>query len=403
MMVCIKWLQKPHCLKVLYEWTPDFAPFQNQYVFLDLKPVASLYDAKTLKQSLQTHLKTPFLWFEGCSLLSVWAQSNGQSAHVESLSIEHLDWLIDPFQNLSKEERVLLKTMQSHLHWLGIQSIQDYRSIPIGERVSRFGKIARLIEDRLTYPQALGWPRFQYVEPLYLEKYKEEGVYTFEALWSFISEVLDYLWKRIGVRSVQHMQVSCGWFKKVWQHFSFEFCIPQPDPRSCLAIIRPEIERVWQGTEIYEPLTCVRIEIPHLVEAVPMEDQLRVVWSMMKVRFGDEVCFQAKLLESYVPEFSWERCHPSANKGSDPVSRQRPLALFRVPKKLKRKGKNISLLEAPFFTWSIIHWEGPEPIDTRWWLERIQRYYYKVWTHLGVTLWVYKTSNQDLFLHGFFD
>ena len=119
-------------------------------------------------------------------------------------------------------------------------------------------------------------------------------------------------------------------------------------------------------------------------------------------RLGPKKAFMASPVQSYIPEKSWlkkmEISPPFAVSLPFP---ERPLRLLGTPLTLK-KSENFFLHQNK--KWIFLHLEGPEILHAAWWIEKIDRHYYRVLTQTGEQLWVYTTPHQDqVYLHGYFD
>ena len=80
---------------------------------------------------------------------------------------------------------------------------------------------------------------------------------------------------------------------------------------------------------------------------------------------------------------------------------ERPLRLLREPQVLYKSGDSLFHEEK---MWRIRGWEGPEILKTEWWVEKMERHYFKIDTHSGEDLWVFTIpGSTKIFLHGYFD
>jgi hypothetical protein len=86
---------------------------------------------------------------------------------------------------------------------------------------------------------------------------------------------------------------------------------------------------------------------------------------------------------------------------------QRPLRILKYPQALVKVNNALVIVDqhkGPGKRWEISDWEGPERLSGEWWGEEFERDYFRVGTHTGEQLWIYRIPNSSqIFLHGYFD
>jgi protein ImuB len=130
-------------------------------------------------------------------------------------------------------------------------------------------------------------------------------------------------------------------------------------------------------------------------------------WSALVARLRERLGEHSSLLAApaprLLPEAAWKKSLEPGQAELMPKVPERPLRLLRKPLPLDRQGNGLRCREK---FWRLLSFEGPERLEGEWWLGGFAREYFRVDTHSGEALWVFRESSEPngaLFLHGIYD
>jgi protein ImuB len=115
---------------------------------------------------------------------------------------------------------------------------------------------------------------------------------------------------------------------------------------------------------------------------------------------GFDKVFHASPQESYFPERAWIKTL-GGSQDLEPRIPLRPSRVLKKPLALKRLD-NYFLHKR--HKWKILSFSEAERLSGDWWLDDVERDYFRVKTEEGDELWVYLVAkSQEYFLHGIYD
>lgn len=439
-------------------WTPRIA-VTREAVFLEIGKCRRLYDEKSLRPRLdalarrfQLPFRLAFAPDPATALASArWGRGDSPREH---LPVEALHDYADPFglnpEGLARPAR----DMSIRLRKLGVTSVGEFSRIPPATLSPRFGKIGLLVHQRILEAERIPWPRFvprdRIVERAGGEFCEGElnSIQDIEALIFALRSMADRAMARLNGRGERAslIRLRLGLERSsALSHPSREWLIqlalPQGSGLGILQLVREKLDFELQAKPLPAPVARLELEI---VETAPgrraqrdffqaREEEVEA-WSSLVGRLtgklGENRVFVARIVERYLPEKGWVRALPTDESRGDPDADiasarklpPRPLRLLREPEALLRadasEGPRRCARDGALFSlvlaraapglrrgpWRVLGVEGPEILSGEWWFRQFERRYYKIRTHTGEWLWVFRSPGAEaFFLHGYFD
>jgi len=320
---------------------------------------------------------------------------------------------------VSKKVENLIKTLEN----LGIHKLEDFIRLPRKAILTRFGKIGLKLHEQVAQAEQLPWPEFRPKE-IILEKTILEAdaeIKGLEPLLFVLRGLIDRSLVRLLGQGKRALKVCVrlklepySLVKEPERLWYFEFSAPQGHVLGLLSILRERLERELQAKPLESPVTQITFEI---LESSPStsaqrdffnkKEEEQESWNSLISRLAEKLgpsrVFFAVPVEKYIPEKGWimKNDRPLSSLASYLAFPERPLRLLREPETLYKSGENLFNKDK---MWRIRSWEGPEILKTEWWVEKMERHYFKVDTHSGEDLWIFTIpGSTKVFLHGYFD
>lgn len=309
---------------------------------------------------------------------------------------------------------------------LGIERIGQLASLP---RASVPGRFGALVLQRLD--QALGRLPELIVPHQPLPEVQASCSFTYPTdRREVLSHAVDLLLERIEAtlrsRNRGARRLECWLYHETAAPCRVEAALfrPSDSARRLGKLLHTQLEEV----QIAEPVSRLALRVPaveimaerqfELFEADPCMEELGDLIDRLASQLGRDAVTFARLVEDPQPEHacrfepaiehttSQQRAEPTGTLTADA---QRPLQMWPVP--LPVHVLAVFPAGAPFkFLWmnkeyTVTHCWGPERIETGWWRGcDIHRDYYRVETHVGARLWLFRQHEDNCwFLHGAFD
>ncbi len=321
--------------------------------------------------------------------------------------------------------RLPLETVAG-LYALGFETIGQLSSQPRAPLVHRFGpELGRRLD------QAFGRVA-EPIDPVHLpdvsmaERIFAESIGAAETIARYIGKLTAQLCDRLEVRGfgVRQLDLVAWRVDNRIEAVRIGMARPVRDVKRLTRLLCEKIETIDPGFGIERMrLTATEAEPLALRQTGAIEEAAEDIGGLIDVlanRIGAERIYSVAPVASDVPERSVCRVPPLAPPVADvwPFSWPRPVRLFARAEKIRALSR---LPDYPprGFVWrdrslTIVAADGPERIFGEWWRRDSEihavRDYFRVETHDGQRLWIYRTGDgEDLqtgkhewFLHGVF-
>jgi protein ImuB len=401
------------------QWTPQIA-ISHEAVFLEIGKCRKLYREPALLSRLRALNQQ--LGFKpkvaiANDLPTALAMARFQVPRRELLPVEALSDYFSPWAPTDT-----LHLMISLLKKVGVDRLVDFLKLPAASLSSRFGKEGVLVIQKINQAARLPWPLYVLpeiiVEKMALDPFETTAPVTqLEPLIFVTKRLIDRAMARLkrrgGKASVIELIIEQEPYSTIQEpkrRWPIHLSIPQGETSGLLPIIKDRLEADLKKEPLAAPITAVSFQV---LESTPANEAERDFfnkqeeeegWCSLVARLseklGRERVFIASPVERYLPEKSWRKSLKPSGKASPPLP-PRPLRLLKSPKEVAIRGKMIFSGKKH---WEVAAVEGPERISGEWWVESFERDYFKVRSHSGEVLWIFK--NVDLgkyYLHGIFD
>jgi protein ImuB len=339
-----------------------------------------------------------------------------------------------PFE-ISEEKEAAMATLIRKLSLLGVRSVTDFLKLPPGSLLSRFGKDALEIAERLRGAAEPVWPMFRAPERVGERMPLEDGGIpisydVLESLLFVLKGGVDRAMARLRGRGERAAQISVEFefderdtgSGKHRRKLRLSLPVAQGSAAGLLPILRDRLAFEIQMRPFPAAVTALSVEV---LETVPgrasqkdffqsreqeAAEALEAVTGRLVVQLGDRAVFAARSVERHRPESGWQ----AVPLGSAPARAtgatagdlpERPLRLLAQPILLREAVRGF-LRDPQGKVFRTTTWDGPERISGEWWKSPFQRDYFRVVTESGQKLWVYSEAGgrPGIFhLHGYFD
>lgn len=389
--------------ELLYLVTSDISFFMPDGILLRAHNMLSLYGGLTpYWHAIQRQLNLRYLSYHyatGYSALSARLLARTHWDHItqdESLLKKqvqqcHLTHTDLPAKTVEKLQRVGTHTIEA-IQQIPRQAIAKRFDIHL---VNYIGRLNGEFQQPLTFFQPK--ETFQrYVELLYDVEHTEK-----------LSQPLTYLLNTLEQYMTVREQITYSLTLTLYQrdHLPQDIKIGSAQGDYQTAAWLPLIELKLEGITIEAPVYALQIttgttqqrtsEIGDLFSKQKSHFTTAQLLSLLSAKLGEHALQQPMLKDTHKPEDTASYVKPTHLPDAQTThcvipaySRFRPSFILQQPQPLKEKT-------------ILLH--GPERISTGWWEHRpITRDYYIARSTQGRYYWLFKTPNQDWFLHGVF-
>lgn len=349
----------------------------------------------------------------------------------------------DPFfrdQDLQKSVAKLIANFED----LGVTQISQFKKLPLGELIARFGVLGRFLHHRVHYKDQLHWTLWKPEELITEKKDFLHSGYdgNLEPLMFDLKILLDNVFIRLKRRSRQvtqlELQIQC---EKLSVHpnylrtLVFDFFAPQTIIKGTLKILMERLTREFERNPIKSPIESMQLKV---LKSVAFDggqknlfnndeekfEKIFSVHNQLVEMLGKDNVYQVKLTQDRRPERSWVKefgkPHERLSKKADNETEEfditelipeRTTYLCRRPIKIDVTAGYIHIRKRRY---KILHWDnqieringgwyenpGPEIPDTI--KDSFDRTYSEVTIENHQRLSIFQTPTKDFFLHGYF-
>lgn len=396
----------------LYKLTADIALDLPNGLFLRIDNMLRLYkDITDYWLAITTSFADLNLSFRYASapsprMAQVLAQANKNKLY------NNADEALSALKQLSIEHLHITTKQKEQLDRVGIKSIASLLNIPLKQLAKRFdlpmftylGQLTGELHTKLNFFS----PKLEYRR-------------TLELMYEISSaQVLQHPIKKLLTELETYLQIR----NKVAQTLCFEFCyrynefmtmkVERGDgeyrANKWLTLVRLQLESV----KLTEPVVSIRLICTHLVtQSARINDlfnqqtsalETQELSALLQAKLGCEHVYRMHHRQTLEPSKATVLCSTIDSLNSGPVYGSalsggtfwqpqdlldiRPSYLQAKPSQLKEQVKILS---------------GPERITSGWWeFNSVCRDYYVAESQQGKKLWVFRTPNQQWFVHGYF-
>ena len=351
------------------------------------------------------------------------------AACVDKLPLEVLVDFTDPFDKDEVLQKSVLKLINAFQD-LGIESIAQFKHIPEGELISRFGIVGRFVHQRVHQRDFISWPLWK-PEEVITEKKEFSFFYgELEPLLFELKGQLDAIFARLSARKLRmtklRVQVCCEKLSVIAhpkRTFNFEFFAPQSSAKSTLKILKERLTREFEKQPIKSPIEELSTTV---IKTVPFEfaqknifnndeEKLEQVYSLhnqLVETLGADNVYQAELTEDRRPEKSWRKKFdtphvPSEQPALTETIPERPTYLCRTPVKVEVTAGYIHIGKRRR---RILGWDNFREKIKGGWFERpsevindtYDRTYFLVDLDGPQRVFIFETKDKEYFLHGYY-
>lgn len=403
-------------------FTPQIAIREPDAVFLEIGKSRRLFNEETFLSRLRIILKRFNLNATveiADSLPHAYTFSKYKVKTTAELPLEALQDFLDPTG--SKKELDMSSAIQS-LKQLGIQNAGEFLKIPVKQISSRFGQNALICRYRLLDEMNSPWPQWKAPEKITETKefQYEDFCGDIESLLKQLDSVLDRIFLRLMARSlsVAALKISMDFEKYstsrfFHREFLFDFLIPQKSKRAIAPLIWERLNKEFSKRPLEAPIQRITLEVLQSAKDYVAQsnffnkqeevyEQFNSAIAQLAEEVGRENVFRAKIIETAIPELSWQRSLmeqkelPDLNKHLP----QRPTRLLKRPEKVFITDNVVYIRTRPY---KILSWSCVEQISTGWIESHMARNYYRLEIEKKPLIWIFKNTQNDYYLHGYFD
>ncbi|RYZ87628.1 MAG: hypothetical protein EOP06_12375 [Proteobacteria bacterium] len=356
------------------------------------------------------------------------------NAHVsiESLPLSALLDFADPF---SRDE-VLQKSVQNMIDSfqdLGIKTIGDFKKLPVGHLISRYGVVGRVCHQRAHCQDFIAWPTWQPEETIQVRK--EFSSFEFygelEPILFELKAQLDHIFARLYGRRQRAMklqvQIIC---EKISTHpdyirtLNFDFFAPQGSTKGTLRIFQERLTREFAKKPLRSPVEAVQTRVTKAVHHEAgqknifnnQEEKLEQIYTLhnqLIEMLGKENIYQAELTEDRRPERSWKKNYGSPHEVLPPPANlkellpERATYLCRYPIRIEVTAGYVHIKKKKY---RILNWDNAVERISGGWFEKPEEevkntfdrnyYYVELEKHQRIT--IFETPLKEYYLHGYY-
>ena len=411
-------------------FSPQICTRDQEAVFIEIGKCEKIYSEASFLARVQVILKRLQLTASigiGNNISESLLKAKYRTQCIDQLPLSALIFLADPFNRDLVIQKYVQKMILAFTD-LGIKNLQQFKTIPTSELVSRFGAVGILCRQRVMAETQIPWPHWR-PEEIIAEKslFPHFSFYgELETLLFELKKQLDHIFQRLWSRGLkaQTMQVKVfvetnSLHTNPFRKFEFDFMFPQSTTKMTLSIIRERLTRDFERSPVQTPLMGLETLI---LNAVPStsgqrsllhnnEDKAEQLFSLLNQlaeTCGAKNIFQAELTEERRPERSWQKTNSFVQKKEVRVRDHvpnRPTYLLR-PELIQITAGYLYIRKKPY---QIIKWSENVERITGGWIEddtdlnnSFDRNYYTIHLIDGLVVTIFQTPNQKYYLHGYF-
>lgn len=416
---------------------PDLAPFAESClrfspqiclkrpgtVFIEIGKCKTLYSETTFLARLQIllnrfNLKATTVL--GASVLETIFLYRYKSLALSKLPIECFYDVLDPFQT-DLDSLKIAGRMIDNLEQVGIYNVEQFCNLPFRDLLIRFGAAARLIQMRLSGDCDFGWPLWTPTEKVQerIELFDSDYCLDMESLLFHLKSPLERLFTRLWGRGLRasslRIQLHLDKFSTVkypTREWKIEFIIPQSTARGTLPILRERLNRDLSRKPLESAVLSIDLEVLQWIKDYKsqrhffnskedIEENFNSALSQLAEGLGKNNVFRATIYEEAIAEKSWSRDSTEQNQLPDlsDYIPPRPTKLLRSPELVEISQDTILIRTRPY---RILKWSAVEQIATHWIDQEIIRSYYCLDLEGKSPVWVFKSPQNEYYLHGYF-
>lgn len=407
---------------ICLRFTPQIALREPQALFLEIERSRRLFSEENFLTQLKALLKKFDLEASVAiaeSMPHAYVFCKYNLDNVAELPLQALQDFLDP---LGKKPELDMSSVIDSLQQLGIHKIGEFLKIPAKQISSRFGENTLLCRYRVLNEVHCPWP--QWIPPLQIIESKEFQYEEFcgdiDQLLKQLDSVLDRLFIRLQSRSlsVAALKISMDFEKYSTSKFAhreliFDFLLPQKNKSSISPLIWERLNKEFAQRPLEAPIQKLNLEVLQSAKDYvaqsnffnkqeEVREQFNSAIAQLAEEVGKENVFRANIVESSIPERSWQRSF-SEQKELPELSKflpQRPTRLLKRPEKVFITENILYIRNRPY---KILSWSCVEQISTGWIEAHVARNYYRLEIEKKPLVWIFKNSQNDYYLHGYYD
>jgi len=407
---------------VCLRFTPQICLREPNVIFLEIEKSKRIFSEETFIKQMHRLLNKFNLKAKIAISKSVphsYCQAKFEIEHCEELPLHALQDFADP---LATQDDSLIPDMLEKLKHLGVKTIGDFLKLPPKQLSSRFGQLALLCRYRVLDEMNSPWP--QWSPPLKITEVKEFQYEEFcgdiESLLQQLDAALERLFLRLWARglSLAALKIFINFEKYSTAKYSeremiFDFLLPQKTKKPVASMIWERMNKEFTKKPIESPIQKITLEVlqsskdyvgqkSFFNSQEEIKEQFNAAMAQLAEEVGKENVFRAKIIETAIPEQSWVRCLEEQKDLPDLAKHlpQRPTRLLKKPEKVFLTQETIHIRNKAY---KILSWSSVEQISTGWIESHVARNYYRLEIEKKPTIWIFKSSNDDYYLHGYFD
>ncbi len=437
-VVCI-WFHKAAPVKELAEYFLRFSPQisvrEERALFVEIGKCKKLYSENTFLARTAVILKRTSQEASvaiGQDITDSLCFAKFGKTTVDELPLVALIDFVDPFGRDDVLRKAILK-MVSTFSDLGIKTLKDFKKIPVGNLIERYGVVGRFAHQRVSMSDFISWPLWQ-PEEVISEKKDFASCEFYGELEPILFEMkgqLDRIFSRLYARNKKAMalkvQIQCEKFSttpKPMRIFNFQFFAPQGSTFGTLKILRERLAKDFEKEPVRSPIQSVQITVLKTVSFTGgqknvfdnTEEQIEQIHSLhnqLIEMIGKENIYQAELTEDRRPERSWRKVYgtPHLAQQNAPelkgVIPERATYLCRYPIKIEVTAGFVYIKKKRY---RILQWHKNIERITGGWFEKPEaeikntydRNYYQVELEDHQKVSIFETPTREFFLHGYY-
>ena len=419
-------------------FSPQITMRESNAILIEIGKCQSLYSEKSFTLRAQS-LARRFGWDAQVaisndvpsSLALARYASTSSSELLRSLPVDALLDFADPFR-LDPAGRASVRGMIESLQRLGVETLGEFKKIPISNLPSRFGSLSLLCRQRMEDASNLPWPTWKPPEHFEekLELLSSDYCYEIEPVIFQAKAMLDRLFGRLRGRSLRAERISFvielekySTVQDPVREWLFELITPQGSTQGFLPILRErlnwDLSRVPISSLVHTLKCSVLSTTPGRSSQrdlfstqdentsgtrsdLEQQEALGSLFGELEELLGKNHVFWARTTEERFPEKSWVRTSQKERTPVDLGNRypKRPTRIFRAPVPIYFIQDRILFKGRKF---KAIRWSQVERLSLDWINDTEARNYFQVELEEGKTLWIFSDPENRYFVHGYFE
>jgi hypothetical protein len=401
---------------------------KTEAVFIEIGKCSQLYSERSFIMRAQVLLRKFGLQARiaiAHDISSALALARYQRSQVDDLPIDALEEWGDPLGIDRGGNRTLLKMIEV-LKNLGVNTLLQFKAIPVSTLPSRFGGIGLYCRQKLEEEAEIVWPYWKVPESFSerLEFLSSEFCFDLEPLLFKAKEALDRLFSRLRGRCLRAEKIRFAFeleknstVTSPLREWTFELITPQGSTFGFLPILKERLYSDLSRSPLASSVVALQGEVltatpsgkSHQMSldqagegSLPSDEAWGSFVGELREYLGQHRVFWAQTTEERLPEKSWIKttqsdCSQVNLEGRYPL---RPTRIFKVPlpvtvieDRLVVKGKKFKS----------IRWSRVERLSLDWLEDQGARNYYRVDLEGGRAVWIFSDSQHHFFAHGYFE